>query len=306
MKLSSARIVGLIGIYVPSVIAALYLGARWSPRLPSLPAAGSPSYDETWTAGNEDFNQGNYAAAIREYDRMVGIRPTQFDGYFNRATAEYCLQQYDRAIQDDTAGLRIFSPKLGTEKAGEPESDPDRNGSDSVKDAQASLYGDRAFSYAAKGDLAHAVADDRRVILLKPNDVSGYEALSALYEQQRQYRLDIALWETAIEHTPGDATCRCNLGWEQYLAGDIPGSMVSSRRAIRLDPTMREARYNLALCYAISDQWPLAETEYCETIALKDADAQKGALQDVQDALKVHPRSQALQDAAALLGAPSA
>lgn len=56
--------------------------------------------------GNEYYNNSDYKQAIKHYSRSIGIKPTAA-AYTNRAMANIKLKNYQTAIQDCQAALRI-------------------------------------------------------------------------------------------------------------------------------------------------------------------------------------------------------
>ena len=301
MKLRPALIASVIGIYVLSIVASGYVGVRLVGRLPSLLPSGGTPYYRHWTRGDNAVSRGDYFDAIHEYDKMVALRPNKVEGYTYRAIAEYRAGLYNQAIQDNTTGIQLLTQRRGIEEQGVPQGMSYQDQLESVPDSQARLYHNRAVVYSKLEDIPRATRDFKQAIALKPDSPAYYGALSSLYQHTRQYGLNAANWRNALAILPDNSYCWANFGWAQYQLGNLSEAIDASLRAIRLNPKAVTARYNLALCYAVRDQWARAEPVYREAMALRAPAEQPAALKGVRDALKAHPNSQSLRKSEALL-----
>ncbi|BDI29965.1 hypothetical protein CCAX7_20160 [Capsulimonas corticalis] len=369
MNTRPALIASVIGIVAISMAATAYVGVRALSWLTSSSALGGVGYYGINSVANNYATQGNYPAAIAEYDKMIAMRPNKQDGYMLRAMAEFRAHQFKPAIRDNTTALNLLTTRAGIEEVGFNPNASYQQKLNCVPEAQASLYYNRAVVYdnlndlphaiadytadlaihphdadahqnrawaclktkqydlgisdcaaniarhpkrvvdysnrgqlyAAKGDTSHAIADFNTAIALKPTDPQYYELLSQVYMKTRQYAKDEANWKMATEVMPQNSLSWGNYGWAQYQAGHLPASIASSQHAVQIDPSATFAKANIALCYAIANQWDQAAPIYRDVIGRHDKSAVTGALGDVRDALKTHPASPSLRKAAALL-----
>ena len=65
-----------------------------------------------------------------------------------------------------------------------------------------------------------------------------------------------------------DASVAWNLAWLYYLEGRFDESVQANRHTIEKDPTLLEARFDLALALLVSGQIDVAKAEYAQTLAL--------------------------------------
>ncbi|BDI29964.1 hypothetical protein CCAX7_20150 [Capsulimonas corticalis] len=304
MKLRPALIASVIGIYALSIAASIYVGVRLAGHLPALLSSGGSPYFQIWNRGDRYSELGNYGAAIREYDKMIAMRPNKVEGYTYRAIAEYHAGLYDRSIQDDTTGIALLNRREGILEQGAPAGMTYQDQLESVPNSQARLYRNRGAVYAKLGDITQATRDFKQAIALEPDEPAYYGALSSLYRRTQQYGLDASNWKDATVNVPDSAYCWTYYGRAQYQLGNISEAVLASLRAMHLDPKLAAPKFNLALCYAVRDQWDLAEPIYREAIALGDSRAQANAVKMVRNGREAHPNSQALRKAEALLGSP--
>ena len=375
MNTRPIMIASIIGIFVLSVAATLYLGVRAVSKISSgaglLGLFGGGGYYGVNSVANSRAQQGDAAGAIAEYDKMVAMRPNKVDGYLLRAMEEFRIREFRRSIQDDTTALNLLQTRAGIMELG---FNPNASYQQKLKDVpmeQASLYYNRAIAYdslhdlthavadytadlairphesdarenraiaylglkqyaagiadcsysigrhpersanydtrgqiyAAQGDVAHAEQDFNKAIQMTPDDLTLYRPLSLLYEKNKQFARNTALWKSATEALPDRSLSWGGYGWALYESGDFADSIANSQKAIQMDPGAGYAKCNLALCYVVTDRWDQAEPIYSEVIRQRDGRALPGALADVRDALKTHPNSQALRKAEALLSA---
>lgn len=63
--------------------------------------------------------------------------------------------------------------------------------------------------------------------------------------RQLDYRSEIALWESSVRHAPWNARAYNNLGYAYQLAGRPEDARRAYELALRFDPDLRKARFNL-------------------------------------------------------------
>jgi tetratricopeptide (TPR) repeat protein len=65
-------------------------------------------------------------------------------------------------------------------------------------------------------------------------------------QRNADYRSELALWEATVRHSPAKARPWTNLGFARAAAGDADGARAAYRCALALDPSYRQAAWNLA------------------------------------------------------------
>ena len=102
------------------------------------------------------FEQGDYEAAMLEYDEAIRLDPEYGRAYYDRGTIFGALGQHEQAIQEYSQAIRL---------------DPE--------DAWA--YGNRGGSYLELGQIERAIEDLDESIRLSPNDAIGYAIRANAY-----------------------------------------------------------------------------------------------------------------------------
>ncbi|MEO7719359.1 MAG: tetratricopeptide repeat protein [Capsulimonas sp.] len=304
MKSRPLLIGAVVGIFVLSVIAVGYVGSHLTGKPDRL--LTGVQYNRTWSEGQNYSRNGNYLAAIREYDKMVALRPNKVDGYTYRAIAEAQAGLYDRAVEDNTTGIELLTQRQGIEEQGNAADVlgmPYQDKLATVSEVQARLYHNRGYVYARRGEFERAVRDFKQAVALKPDAPVYHSSLSDLYQHMGQYGQDVENWKIATVSAPGDPASWTNYGWSLYCLGNLPEAMEANRHAAQMSVVSATARYNLGLLYSVEDQWAQAEPLYREALAINNTDKRERALGRVRDAMRMHPRSQALRKAEALLSA---
>lgn len=246
--------------------------------------------------GNAYYSQGAYKRAAAEYSEMIRLQPRKHDGYFLRAMAYYKLGAFDKSIADNTAVLGMNEPTQVIEIA----------------------HYNRGLDYEAKRDHANAIPDFSKAIELNPNNTDALinradarrltgdapgcaaditDAMRRKPPTHGEYfirglaLLDMHKFDRAASDfshaatmNPANGVYLGDLAWANYMAGDLGAAMLNGRKAIAGGPGVAMYRLNLALCYAVQNDWTNASEQYrtgCTQASQADI---KGALQDIADA----------------------
>lgn len=108
----------------------------------------------------------------------------------------------------------------------------------------ADLY-NRALAYERRGDPAPAEAMYRRAIGINPLLVEARNNLGLLLAHSGRLDEAIEQYNVVLLHHPGDAFALNNLGMAYGGKGDIARAIECFERALRLDPSLSQARSNL-------------------------------------------------------------
>ena len=220
--------------------------------------------------------RGTYGLASRDYSTALTYTPNDWEARWNRSEDHRRLRDFTGAMADANFLVNTY---------------PTRS----------SVYKQRGDIEQDAGSTSAAIADYSKAISIKPDVADAYYALGSIYEKTGQFAKNVACWKQASVECSDNAMVWANLGWAQYLAGDIDGCIAASRSAIEMDPTMPTALFNTALCYAVKGDWTTAQSYYQKALTHAGAADRVGGLGDVQNALKTHPNSAALQKAYTLL-----
>jgi tetratricopeptide (TPR) repeat protein len=165
-------------------------------------------------------DRGEYDNAIADYTAALRINPNFVAAYVYRGIAYGEKGDYDRAIADFTATLRI---------------DPD--------DAKA--YNNRGKGYYYKKDYNRAIADYTAALRIDPDYADAYIGRGIAYADKGDYDRAIADYTAALRIDPDDAKAYNNRGIAYKGKGDYNRARADWEQALRLDPDHTKARENL-------------------------------------------------------------
>lgn len=106
---------------------------------------------------------GDYKAAIRDFDAALESQPDYPSAFNNRGSAHLSLRQYDRAISDFDQAIRI-SPK------------------------SAVFYSNRGAAYLDSGDFSGAIDDFNHALLLDPTNPGIWGSRCLVHVIQGEYK----------------------------------------------------------------------------------------------------------------------
>ena len=106
-----------------------------------------------------------------------------------------------------------------------------------------------AAAYLATNDLKTSLRYVKEVLAVQPKNVPAIVNLGLIYLQQKKLPLALLMFNKALGYEKKNARAHNNLGLTFYAMDNIPRSVLSFEKAIALDPTMDEARLNLASVY---------------------------------------------------------
>jgi lipoprotein NlpI len=163
--------------------------------------------------------QGDFAAALVDYDRAIHLKPDYAKAYNNRGSAKVTLGNYGAAIPDLDEAIRL-APQ------------------------DASAHFNRGLAKDYLGNTQSAIPDYDRAIQLNPNfSAALYSRAGALANLGF---LDRALgdYNRAIELDPEFAKAHANRGIVKHALGDTRGACLDWRRAAELGERSASERYS--------------------------------------------------------------
>ncbi len=217
-----------------------------------------------------------YDESVAAYERSIGYEPDDFLPHFGLAQLYADQDKWELAAREYQA-INHMRPEFRPAWTG-------------LLSAYNSLKQyDRALSLAEQ--ILKTNADDLDI-------VAGYAiALDGVDRQEdaiKQYKIILA-------KNGNNPLIWGNFGWSQYGAGKYADAIISTRKAISLDPKLAYVKFNLGLIYAVQGDSVTARKEYAEAIKIAIPSDYKGPLDDVRDALKKQPESKILKETLLLL-----
>jgi tetratricopeptide (TPR) repeat protein len=237
--------------------------------------------------GNAYFQQGNYDAAIADYDKAIQLRP-DFAAAFTSRGASYARKlDYDRALGDYDKLVQL-------------------------RPNDANAYLRRGATYATKKDFDHALADLDKTIQLDANNAENFYARGMVYRDKKDYGRACADFDKAIALKPDYTDAIYNRGLTNYDRENYSDSIKDFTRYIELKPNDPQAYYQRGNAHhdgGLKNFFPKSEMEaairdYTRAIELKPNFPQAyrgrglsflmsedyyGALSDCNYALKLDP-----------------
>ena len=171
-------------------------------------------------------------------------------------------------------------------------------------DARANGMLDLGDSLFRQGEYDAAIAQFRKALSLRPDDVRAHRTLADVLFNKNDLDGASAEYREALRLNPQDGRAHRNLGDALSRNKDRDGAMAQYREALRIDPADAEAHHGLGNVLLENGEPPAAVKEYQEVVRLKPSDAEahdnlgialydnhdeKGAVAEYREALRLKP-----------------
>ncbi len=168
--------------------------------------------------------RGQYADAIREYNKSLQIYPLSDNAYYNRGYAFYQLGRSDLAIQDYTKSIQInpHNPKV---------------------------YTNRGNIYRERKEFNEAFNDYGKAIELNPQYALAYNNRGNLYSMVGNYDLALLDYNHAIEVDPQYFLAHFNRGLVFLNKGRFKEAVDDFEKTLQLKPSFKTAQIYLERIY---------------------------------------------------------
>ncbi len=193
-------------------------------------------------------SEGQYDAAIKDYDTALERKPDYAVAYIYRGNALNSEGRYDAAIKD-------------YDKAAE------------LKPDDAEIYYNRGVTYYSKGQYDAAIKDYDRALERKPDYAEAYYSRGVALNHKGRYEAAISDYDKALERKPDDAQAYNNRGNAYYGKGQYDAAIKDYDKALSLKPDDAETYYNRAVAYFSKGQYEAAIKDYDKALSLKSDDA---------------------------------
>ena len=236
--------------------------------------------EQWYQSGNKYFQQGNYTAAIEDYDRAINLNPEYAIAYYNRGNAKYKLEQYEAAITNYDKAINL-NPGF------------------------AEAYLNRGSAKNKLGQYEAAITDYDKAINFSPGFAEAYNNRGSAKDKLGQYEATIIDYDKAISLNPEDATAYYNRGFVKYNLEQYEAAITDYDEAINLNPGFIEAYNNRGGAKGKLGQYEAAITDYDKVISLNPENATayynrgnvkaklgqyEAAIEDFDKAISLNPR----------------
>jgi tetratricopeptide (TPR) repeat protein len=212
------------------------------------------------------YNRGNhwrakreFAKAIADYDRAIGIDPKYADAYNNRGVTFGDLRKPDLALQDFDQALRL-DPK------------------------QVNAYRGRAFLLKSKGDLAGAIEAYTQAIRIDPRNVPSYRGRAELLKSKGDLVAAIDDYSHAIRIDSNNVPSYLDRGEVLRLKGDFDKAIADFDKAIAINPQNQLAYWYRAFAWYTKGLGHREKGERENAVAAFDR-----AISDFDEAIRISP-----------------
>ena len=209
---------------------------------------------------------------VTQLSRLIQAKPTQAALYARRGTAWFKLREFDKAIEDFSAALKLndkldeawFGRGMALGRNGQVDEGIVDLGVYIHRHPTSSLaYTKRGVRYIWKGDLDNAEKDLARAIALNPRNAEAHDDLGVIYAQRRDYEKAAQHFQATIRAEPSYQKAYHNLAMVHYLTERNELALAVVDQALQLAP---DARDSLLLKGAILE----ALGRHAEARTLKD------------------------------------
>jgi tetratricopeptide (TPR) repeat protein len=156
--------------------------------------------------------KNDYDRAIADFDKSIGVDPTDARAFNGRGNAYYGKHDYDRAIADYDQALKL-DPK------------------------NAISFRNRALSYRIKRDYDRSLADLNEALRIDPRFRDAINDRGIVYENKNDYDRAIADFSEVVRLDPKFAPAYFSRGAVYGAKGDIDRMKGDYDKAIELNPT---------------------------------------------------------------------
>ncbi len=167
-------------------------------------------------------------SAVNSFKRAIDIDSNNAFYHNSLAYALVQLQDYDGAISEYQKAIRL---------------NPDNEWTSIVSQALGAIY------HQVKDNMDAAILAYQTAIVLDPNNIDAFMALSEAYQDIKDIDNAIDCYFNAIKLDPEVSKLYCNLGLLLWEKGCIEESIVAYHKAVTLNPKYEIAFNNLGVVY---------------------------------------------------------
>ncbi len=217
---------------------------------------------------------GDFARALRFFDKAIAVDPNNPATYCNRGLALQELARLDEALDSYDAAIKL-------------------------KPDYAVAYFNRGLALKSHKQLEAALSSFERAIAINPAWVAAHYNCAVICQELERWKSALTSYDTAIALQPDHADAYNNRGIVQRELGQLAQALRSYERAIELQPANAQTYLNRGVTLQALGQNAAALDSYDRALALKpkylEALFNRGLLlakmQRWDDALASHDRA---------------
>lgn len=191
--------------------------------------------------GDQQFAEGDYQQALREYAAAIQKDPENAKAYFNSGITKRRLNDLPGAIAHYTTAIRL-------------------------KPTSVDAYNNRGLVRSQLGDKLAAIADFTEAIRLNPQHVQAYNNRGTIYSEVGKKQAAIADYSQAIQIDAQYYEAYFNRGIVQSDLGNTKAAIADYSQVIRLNVNYAQAYNNRGIAYFALGNLKQAITDYTEAI----------------------------------------
>ncbi|MFH1243400.1 MAG: DUF898 family protein [Pseudomonadota bacterium] len=142
-------------------------------------------------------------------------------------------------------------------------------------DKNSDAFYNRAWLYAAKGDLEQAVDDYSKAIRINPMNRDAYYNRGLLFVKMGRFLKALRDFDKAIELGPNSEDAYCNRGNVYYQLGSNAFALEDYTKALEISPNDPDLYYNRALVHMANGEKPEATADFEMAARLGNQEAKR-------------------------------
>jgi tetratricopeptide (TPR) repeat protein len=236
--------------------------------------------------------QNKFAVAAQDFQKAQEYHYQFTSGdCYDVGFAYQALKQYDRAIEAYANTIRLNEIKLvgAVRLAYRSENEVYR------------AFAQLGILYDETGNSSDSDLFLHRAIKLNPKNPEAYNLRGGIAYRKTNYQQAGDDFTHVVQLQPKNAQAWMRLGKSQHIIGYHDDAIKCSLEALKINPKLNEARFNLGLIQAYQGDGEKSQVAYQEALKFSTPNEVQAALADLQIALTKQPESPVLQAAQKLL-----
>ncbi len=256
--------------------------ATFGGKVIPLPADLSAEATARYDAGVAAYDNGDYEAAIDEFNQAIVRAPDYAGAYYQRGMAYWALGKSDLALLDFEEATNVdetFAPayyQQGLLYVEQADYDAALTAYDTtleLDDEYVDAYISRGYVYLITDDYEAAIADYDAALNLDPDNLAGYNDRGVAYEYLEEYEYAIANYTAAIRRDDSYVLAYTNRADLYRRLEQYEKALADYDQALALDNSDSSIYNERGIVYDELDRYEEALADYSEAILLDPEEA---------------------------------